>query len=83
MAGFTSLLKQSLRNTFREGPSNRPATFVQIQRITSLEETMREQAWNPQYNPTFVQSTILTLTRAIINEFSNESYKINMFDDID
>ena len=44
---------------------------------------MREQAWNPQYNPTFVQSTILTLTRAIINEFTNESYKINMFDDID
>jgi hypothetical protein len=40
VARLISLLEQTLRNTFGEGPSNNPVTFNQIPTITQPEERM-------------------------------------------
>jgi len=40
VARLISLLEQTLRNTFGEGPSNNPVTFNQILTITQPEERM-------------------------------------------
>jgi len=42
VAHLTSLLEQTLRNAFGEGPSKRPAIFVQLPARAQPEETMSE-----------------------------------------
>jgi len=42
VALVTSLLKQTLRNTFGEGPSNRPIIFVQTPTTAQSKEIMGE-----------------------------------------
>ena len=42
MARLTSLLKQTLRNSSGEGPSNRPIIFIQTPTTTQSEEIIRE-----------------------------------------
>ena len=47
VAHFTSLLEQTLRNTFGEGPSNRPVTFNPTPTIVQPEERMCEHGQEP------------------------------------
>jgi len=54
VARFTSLFEQALRNSFSEGPSNQPVTFVQTPTTTQPKEIMGEQGQEPQHNPIFV-----------------------------
>jgi hypothetical protein len=54
VAHLTSLLEQTLRNTFGEGPSNRPVIFNQTLTIAQPEERMSEHGQEPQHNPAFV-----------------------------
>ena len=54
VARLTSLLKQTLRNTSSEGPSNRPVTFNQTSTTIQPKERMSEHGQEPQYNPGFV-----------------------------
>ena len=54
VAHLTSLLKQTLRNTSSEGPSNQPITFDPAPTTIQPEERMSEHGQEPQQNPTFV-----------------------------
>jgi hypothetical protein len=54
VARLTSLLEQTLRNASGEGPSNRPAIFVQTSTMAQPEETMSEHGQEPPHNPAFV-----------------------------
>jgi hypothetical protein len=54
VANLINFPKQTLRNTFGEGPSNRPVTFVQTPTITQPEERMGKHNQEPQHNPAFV-----------------------------
>jgi hypothetical protein len=83
VARLTSLLKQTLRNTSGEGPSNRPITFNQIPTIAQSEERMSEHGQEPQHNPTFVQSATPAPAPAVMNAFANESHKAKTSDSID
>jgi len=75
VAHLTSLLEQTLRNTYGESLSNRPVTFNQIPTIAQPEERMSEHGQKPQHNPTFVQSATPTPDPAIMDAFANESHK--------
>jgi hypothetical protein len=57
VARLTSLLEQTLRNASGEGPSNRPAIFVQPPTTAQPEETMSEHGHEPPHNPAFATST--------------------------
>jgi hypothetical protein len=83
MARLTSLIEQTLRNTFSEGSFNRPITFNQAPNIVQLEERMSEHGQEPQQNPTFIQSATLAPTSAVMNTFSNKSHKARSSDSID
>jgi len=83
VAGLTSLLEQTLRNTSGEGPSNRPVTFNQIPTVAQPEERMSEHGQEPQHNPTFVQSATPALALAVMDAFANKSYKAKSSDSID
>jgi hypothetical protein len=83
VARLTSLLEQTLRNASGEGPSNRPAIFVQPPETAQPEETMSEHGQEPPYNPVFVHSMPPTLAPAVIDPFANESHKTNSSNDID
>jgi len=50
VARLTSLLEQTLKNTFGEGPSNRSAIFVQPPTTTQPEEIGGKQGQEPQHN---------------------------------
>jgi len=80
---LTSLLEQTLRNTFGEGPSNQPVTFNQTPTTTQLEERMSEHGQKPQHNPAFVQSTTPAPAPTVIDAFANESPKAKSSDSID
>jgi hypothetical protein len=80
---LTSLLEQTLRNTFGEGPSNQPITFNQTPTTTQLEERMSEHGQEPQHNPAFVQSTTPAPAPTVIDAFANESPKAKSSDSID
>ena len=83
VARLTSLLEQTLRNTFGEGPSNRPTIFVQLPATAQPEEIMSEHGQEPPYNPAFVHSMPPAPTPAVIDAFANESHKTKSSDDID
>jgi hypothetical protein len=83
VARLTSLLEQTLRNASGEGPSNRPAIFVQPPTTAQPEETMSEHGHEPPHNPAFVHSMPPAPTPAVIDAFANESHKTKSSDDID
>jgi hypothetical protein len=83
VARLTSLLKQTLRNTSSEGPSNRLVTFNQTPTTAQLEERMSENGQEPQHNPIFVQSSTPAPAPAVVDAFANESHKVKSSDSID
>jgi hypothetical protein len=83
VARLTSLLEQTFRNASSEGPSNRPAIFVQPLGTAQPEETMSEHGQEPPYNPAFVHSTPPAPAPAVIDPFANESHKTKSSKGID
>jgi hypothetical protein len=83
VARLTSLLEQTLRNVFGEGPCNRPAIFVQTPTMAQPEETMSEHGQEPPHNPTFVHSMPAAPAPAVIDPFANKSHKTKSSDGID
>ena len=83
VARLTSLLEQTLRNAFGEGPSNRPTIFVQPPATAQPKETMSEHGQEPPHNPTFMYSTSPAPAPAVIDPFANESYKTKSSNGID
>ncbi|KAL3596508.1 hypothetical protein D5086_008145 [Populus alba] len=83
VAHLTSLLKQTLRNTSDEGPSNQPITFVPAPTTVQPEERMNEHGQEPQQNPTFVQSTTPAPSPTVMEASANESHKAKSSDSID
>lgn len=83
VAHLTSLLKQTLRNTSDEGPSNRPITFDPAPTTVQPEERMSEHGQEPQQNPTFVQSTTPAPSPTVVKASANESHKAKSSDSID
>jgi hypothetical protein len=75
VAHLTSILEQTLRNNYGEGPSNRPVNFNQTSTIAQPEERMSEHGQRPQHNPAFVQLTTPASAPAVIDAFANESHK--------
>ena len=83
VAHLTSLLKQTLRNTSDEGPSNQPITFDPAPTSVQPEERMSEHGQEPQQNPTFVQSTTPAPSPTVVKASANESHKAKSSDSID
>jgi hypothetical protein len=83
VARLTSLLEQTLRNASGEGPSNRPAIFVQPPATAKPEETISEHGQKPPYNPASVHSMPPAPAPAIIDPFANESHKTTSSNGID
>ena len=83
VARLTSLLEKTLRNASGEGPSNRPAIFVQPPTTAQPEETMSEHGQEPPYNPTFMHSMPPAPAPAVINPFVNKSHKTKSSDSTD
>nr|XP_034893121.1 uncharacterized protein LOC118032519 [Populus alba] len=83
VARLTSLLEHTLRNASGEGPSNRPAIFVQPPTTTQPKETMSEHGQELPHNPAFVHSMPSTPAPAIIDLFANESHKTKSSNGID
>ena len=80
VAWLASLLEQTLRNAFGEGPSNRPSIFVQPPAMAQPEETMSEHGHEP---PTFMHSIPSEPAFVVINPFTKESHKTKSSNDID
>jgi len=83
VARLTSLLEQTLRNASGEGPSNRPAIFVQPPATAQPEETISEHGQEPPYNSAFVHSMPPAPAPAIIDLVANESHKTKSSNGID
>ena len=75
MARLTSLLEYKLRNASGEGPSNRPAIFVQPPTTAQPKKTMSEHGQEPPHNLVFVHSMPSAPALAAIYPFANESHK--------
>jgi len=71
VARLTNLLEQTLRNASSEGPSNQPVTFNQTPTTAQPEERISEHGQEPQYNPTFVQSTTPAPAPTVMDVFAN------------
>jgi len=83
VAHLTNLLEQTIRNVSGEGPSNRPAIFVQPPTRAQPEETMSEHGQKPSYNPAFLHSMSPAPAPAVIDPFANESHKTKSSNGID
>jgi hypothetical protein len=82
VARLTSLLEQTLRNAFSEGPSNWPAIFIQPMATAQPEEIMSEHGQEPPHNPAFMHSTPAPAF-VVIDPFANESHKTKSSNGID
>jgi len=83
VACLTSLLEQTLRNTYGEGHSNRSVTFNQTLTTAQPKERMSEHGQKPQPNPAFVQSATPAPALTVIDAFAHESHKAKSSDSID
>jgi hypothetical protein len=79
MARITSLLEQTLGHLSGEGLSNQLITFITIH----PEKRMGEQSQKPQYNTTFMQSTIPVSTLVVMDVFTNKPHRVKSSEDID